>query len=454
MKSFSLFTRNKHDEADKFSSMKVFSITDHSKLLNTPLRRKLVAKIKKLSRAPDQYFQSLYLPLIQYLADYLQSLPDLRTHGTSHASYWLDSALARTAYAMTLRHRITLPHLGTPDEVEKDYALWTYVTFSSSLLWQIGKLSTHYMVSLCDEKGCVTGHWNPMRSSLAQAGEHYKIRSLDANGPATFKQMTTVLAKQLLPKDGFSWIASNAKALEEWLLALTEETGSQGSLVCLLELSQKIILERAKELAELELFQDKLDKDLEALEKELQDIREIEKAIQEGRDLPPVAITEPPDTKLGEEFFRWLKKGLADRSIPYNKDGAKVHVSPDGVVLAYPALFEDFCSMFYRNQNWVIVYKQFNYLGLHKKSGYDTWFGKFFLDSDKLDLAGSAVGITRRKSFTGMLLQHPQSLFSAKDMPSNNPNLSQAKGPNAGLKQQPEYPNLSGKRGMGMSDKK
>ena len=434
--------------------MKVFSVESNSDLLNTPLRRKLMAKIKKLSKAPDQYYQSLYLPLLQFFADYVQSLPDLRTHGTQHNTYWLDSALARTAYALTLRHRLTLPHHGTPEEVQKDYALWTYVTFSSSLLWHIGKLCTHYMVSLCDEKGYVKDSWNPMRHSMVQVGQFYKIRSLDANGPDTFKQMTTILAKQLMPRDGFSWIAGNQKALEEWLLALTEETGSQGQLICVLELSQKIVEEQAEKLKEFELLQDKLDDELAALEKELEEIRLIERALREGRDLPPVKISEPPDTKLGEEFFRWLKRGLADRSISFNRDGSKVHISPDGIVLAYPEIFQDFCSMFYRNQNWITVYKQFNYLGLHKKSGHDTWFGKFFLDSDKVDLSGSALGKSNRKSFTGILMQNPQALFSAGKTPNSNPSLSQAAGQKVTQELTPEYPNLHKRRSPGASDKK
>ncbi len=43
-----------------------------------------------------------------------------------------------------------------------------------------------------------------------------------------------------------------------------------------------------------------------------------------------------------EKFVEWLRKGIAEGRIPYNQEGAHIHIVPEGVLLVVPGLFQDF----------------------------------------------------------------------------------------------------------------
>lgn len=437
---FSLFSHRKSDEISPFAAHRVFPILSSQELLKLNEPHILALKLKQLCQAPSNYYKALYEPVLLNLVDYVQSLPDIRTLNTPMSKQWLIAAMTRTAYAVMLRHRMILPHHAEPKLAAKEYALWTYVIFSSSLLWHIGKLNTHYTVNLCDEAGTVEKTWNPMTQSLYQAGNYYKIAEIDQNGPASFKQMTTVMARHLMPEDGFNWIASNDTALQEWLLALVEETGAQGKVL--------YILEMAKKLSEQEITCGNIIEELnhyEAILRAYNDkeeaVKALEKLLDGDKDLPPVELVDKSDSKIGEEFLRWLRKGIANKSIAINQKDALVHISPDGVVLAYPELFQDFCSMFYRHKDWIIVYKQFNYLGLTKKSGADTWFGKFYTEkSGRHDTTSS---------FDGVMVSSKK-IFTNGQVPPVNPNLKIMNDPPT----ETEYPSLTKLARRGLSDKK
>jgi integrating conjugative element relaxase (TIGR03760 family) len=52
-------------------------------------------------------------------------------------------------------------------------------------------------------------------------------------------------------------------------------------------------------------------------------------------------LTEQPVETLGRRFLQWLIDGLRDGRLAYNSPKARVHVVPEGVLLASPGIFKD-----------------------------------------------------------------------------------------------------------------
>lgn len=62
----------------------------------------------------------------------------------------------------------------------------------------------------------------------------------------------------------------------------------------------------------------------------------------ETDDSPTLAAPEPECP--GGRFLSWIAEGLREGRIPYNTAKARVHVVPEGVLLASPGIFKDYAA--------------------------------------------------------------------------------------------------------------
>jgi integrating conjugative element relaxase (TIGR03760 family) len=117
----------------------------------------------------------------------------------------------------------------------------------------------------------------------------------------------------------------------------------------------------------------------------------------------------PPAT-AGRQFLDWLIAGLREGRLDYNSGKARVHVVPEGVLLASPGLFKDYAEA--TGTEFEAVQKSFQKLKLHHvtTSGHN-------VHAYAVSGSGSVI--------KGFLLPDPARLFG-EVVPSPNPYLSRS----------------------------
>ena len=175
----------------------------------------------------------------------------------------------------------------------------------------------------------------------------------------------------------FCAIASDPDALAAWLDAVEGEAGGGGIILRLLKASEQELFKRAREQRLLEAMRttETLDHVAQKLDVASHEVLNI---------APPLHGKLVAETAVGGAFFNWLKTGLHNGSIAVKTKDAMVHMTPDGVFLLYPPIFEAFSKAYPRYNDWSVVYRQFNYLGLAPLSGSDFVFAKYFSDRQVL----------------------------------------------------------------------
>jgi len=395
------------------------------KLLAEPIHRKsYLYYIKKYSDAPEDHFTTLYEKLIHTTTTYLQSLPDAATLNTQHFSLLLDNALARMYYALVLRQYITLPSGASSEQIQKEYPLWTYVVSSSALLWNCGKLATQYNIALCNANGDINGKWDPLLGSLLEQTTHYKVTDINPKTHRRHELFAPLIARQIMPEAGLKWIMSNPVALDMWLAALNDESGTSGTVGLILSLINQLLegkLPFNALIKQLEITSHEqavlLQLDLEEVNQLLQQYRSDHKQTQgEG-------LTAHQDLAAGKEFLNWLRDGLANGSLSVNQANSLIHIGSDGAFLLYPQIFQDFCAAYPRFKDWIVVFKQFNALGLSKLSGGDLVFSKYFGDGAESSQRITTSYVNARKA-RGVVVGDTKALFTSGDVPAVNPQIS------------------------------
>lgn len=403
-------------------------------LLSSTQHQRYLTFIKKYAKAPQEYFDALYLPLIESFAEITQSILENTEKKSGDANALLTNGLLRGAYALLLRHSMFVPENPTDRDLSEDYGLWTYVVFSSALFWKTSRLMTHYeiLLSLGDLK---TGAlWHPLLGTpLAQTKTHYhyQYRVLDACiDEPTYSVM---LAQHYMPIDGFMWIASNPRALAYWTAALNEDGQAAGTIGQVLSLADYLRTTHST----LGSSQDMLgyvEAFLRGRVVEPVSIEKLSELVKSAEIVPPVSIALDESTHLGNEFLNWLRNGIANKAIQVNGPNAAVHVTNEGVFLLFPQIFIEFCKVFQKYASWVVVYKQFNSLGVSKFDGNDMFFEKFFGTSQ--DYAQKHA----MKRVTGVMVGNPSVLFDKANTPGTSPYIRNTTS-QAG---KTEYPALQG----------
>jgi hypothetical protein len=78
---------------------------------------------------------------------------------------------------------------------------------------------------------------------------------------------------------------------------------------------------------------------------------------------PPALDAVKSSDGAGDRFLCWVAEGLRAGRIEYNSAKARVHVVPEGVLLASPAIFQDYAMV--NGEPWKAAQKRFQRLGRH-----------------------------------------------------------------------------------------
>jgi len=197
-------------------TQRVYPVLSAEQLLNAKGRRKVVDEVRSQCGAPVEYFNALYKKLIDNYVELVQNLPLAKNHRMCR----LDRQLHLSSLALSLREPYVLAGHLLNRTTNTEKALWNYVVFSRLLVARLGELVRQYDVILCNEKGIFEKKWEPFVGSMNAQGNHFKIRTIKEKTSTDDTQLNVLLAKQLMPADGYLWIASHPEALEQWILSL------------------------------------------------------------------------------------------------------------------------------------------------------------------------------------------------------------------------------------------
>jgi hypothetical protein len=302
-----------------YQEQSLFPVLTADQLLASPKIQELQRQVNQLVQLPEDYYQAVYTVLITNFAEYVQVLPSIEGGALGGL---LDEGLRRALLALQL-------YLENSEKKETD-PLETYAIFSAALTLDLRKVLANKKIIISDATGAYVDEWLPFEGALVDRAQHYKIRHF--NRPLTYMSpyITLVLARQVMPLEGFSWIAEDARLLNMWLAGLCGDEESAGVLGHFLQLAKK----------RLPLLQN---------------------GQQGGGGILPIELKIPGETELGEAFWQWLRNKLAAGD--YNTANSNVHVVAAGVLVGTPKIFQEFCKE--RNlSNWSLVAGQFNSLGL------------------------------------------------------------------------------------------
>lgn len=310
-------------------------------------RMALLENIQASTGLDEKQSLKFILPLLHGLARYAQQLPESTLY-YSHRGGLLDRALNRTEAALQLlRQILILDQHAIPSEEQK---LWLYTLFSAAMLQGIGKLYTEYEVNLYDAHAHLLKRWQPLEEDLLSHTHYYHYDFLKGDDLTFRNHLTSLLARQIMPDAGFSWIISNPETFAVWLALLQEDNDAAGPLAAILDRADGIAIQR----------------DLQELLVRNQEFDARGKRFGTFSDTTPDAQISR-ERLMGAEFIVWLTEALESGKVLINKTPMLMEILPTGIVMS-PQLFDMFAQEHLKFKNKVAVQKAFLAWNLHRLS--------------------------------------------------------------------------------------
>ncbi len=302
--------------SQSYDELTLFQVLLAEKLLDGVLYENLLKKLPKLIGVPDEYYQALYVPLINNFVEHVQALPVV--NGGSVCGL-MNTGLARAYYSVERYIKMNPEHQNH---------LHTYILFSAALLRDLGRVGCGRKIMMCNEKGEFERGWNPFENSMLYQGEYYRIRHTTEDHPDLHRLLTPVLAQQLMPRNGFLWISESEVTLSLWFSLLGEGGEDLESYEKIFEVAQKVALEYFS-----------------------------------GPDfLLPVELRQAKQMQAGENFFQWLKLKLATGELTLGQDDSMIHEVDKGLFLEVDELYDKYAKE--GGESKATVAKQFEKMGV------------------------------------------------------------------------------------------
>ncbi|MDP1573854.1 MAG: TraI domain-containing protein [Coxiellaceae bacterium] len=314
-----------HSKLHTYEEGYLLPVLTKDELLFSQRHKGLLRLVRDLAEISDDDFNRSYGSVLQNFMEFTQVLPH-KTSGIlgSLLNYGLANGVAVFQKYCQLRKLQTNP-------------LLKFAVFTAALLHDLGRVLTNQRIVLVDENGDFIRDWNPFLGSMVGQAKFFKMYPIAASYLRLEKEVTPLFARQLIPVDCFLWLSSDPVIFSDWIAALLGEEGVGAK-----EITFALALVKRDDII----------------------------AVLTTLDGANTDMTAPIATELGEEFYRWLKKGLESGEIPVNTDDANVHSVAEGVLLE-KALFKKFVEQSNLNVNFLTVYHQMADLMGLKKAGAD-----------------------------------------------------------------------------------
>lgn len=347
-----------------------------SELLGLSRYQKLLGRLKDISAVPEEHFEALYTKAINQFAEYVQVIPSERNGALVSL---LNEGLAR---GFTAQQQFIADH---PEHLDP---LMLYASFTAGMLLDINKIFINQRVVMTNEQGEYIDTWNPFEGSMMGKGEHYKLYAYTDSFQRIEKPVTILLARQIVPSLGLSWLTSDLNVFADWLDALEGGDESGGGL------SRALVLMKREDMI----------------------------ALADSLGQFNVDMIEAPGTEHADAFLEWLRNGLRDKDIKVNSADAHVFMVTEGVFLEQQ-IFKQFVE-FYGKANFNTVFTQFgNAFGIAEKGGLDFSHQQFF--SKYPNVGKTSAGLSpfagqQHSLLTGVVM-NPAFIFQSGNFPAITP---------------------------------
>lgn len=372
--------RTKQHQFNRTGSL--LPILSPTKLLHNVSYEHYVPVCRNLIGLSAEYFDGYYQKLIDNFAAIVQMIP--LKPGRALYTLLQDGLIA----GLNAVHNF---HQEYPKANKIQNAQLIYAIFSAALLKNIANLTLYFYCNITDEKGLFIKHWLAYQGSMVNEGEYFKLLDKTYIYPGTQAASTIILAKLVMPEEGFAWLASDARLLEEWFNALLHEDETVGRVGRSLRNTRRD-----------ELFVDGNLAYLDAL---------------------PLDLLEAIASMYGEAFLHWLRNGIKDGSIKVNHPNAHIHRVAEGVFIERGYLAKNFADLYNAPVSFNIVEEQLgNLFGIVKKSGDDYVYEQYFSEPHENkrgeNVSGFLHGATKNhQRREGVIIPHPELIFDATTMP-------------------------------------
>ncbi len=192
----------------------------------------LVEAIEDLTRVTPAHFEVLYRSALSNYAGYVQQLPASEAHHHAGPGGLLDHGLEAAVFSLKLRRGHLLPPAAPTELIDAQADLWSYACFTAVLLHDIGKLAVDQVVTLFDKHGRALGPWDPWSGPMQ--AQTYEARFVRNRNYQMHQRAAPVLARVIVPPEGFRWLASEREVLGAWLAVISgmpEDVGPLGQIV-------------------------------------------------------------------------------------------------------------------------------------------------------------------------------------------------------------------------------
>jgi hypothetical protein len=368
----------KSSSAKTYAESTLFTILSAQQLLPEVEKTHYLNKLQEIVCLPEDYFKVIYEELIDNFAVFVQTLPE--SYGEELGGLLTDG----------FRRGLLAIQILTNTAETKPHPLYVFAIFSIALLSDLGQI-LNYRIMISDEKGGFIDEWVPCLGPMTEFGEYFKLRPYEGTPIALISAVTPLLARQLLSETAITWLSSNNQIFDMWLAFLNKGEDWSGGLGKVLKVERK---------------------DFE------------NKKVEIGLVPTDIPRTEPMGTDLAEKFLAWIKSGLLDGTISFNEVDSNVHVIKTNevdasVFLQAPELFQQFINTYPKTRDWVVVCKQFNYLGITQLSGQDVKFQQFFADSPE-GKSGKLGFLSKEKNDQKRLTANEKSVLPSRVITAEN----------------------------------
>ena len=193
----------------------------------------LLHEIREMVGVPDAHWRSLYDPMLQHYAAFVQQLPASEAHHHAGPGGLLAHGLEVLRNALKVRRGALLPRGAAPEEAARQQDLWTYAICSACLLHDIAKPVVDQRILLFDATGRSVGAWDPWSGPMP-ADHRYRVTFVRERQYPLHERLAPLFARIIVPQLGLSWLGSEPEVLRQWTATLTghpEEAGAIGEIV-------------------------------------------------------------------------------------------------------------------------------------------------------------------------------------------------------------------------------